>query len=204
MLAWVPAAWAAVPSNDKFADAENLSSVILPIQVSRTNVEATEEEVGEPFVLFTAGHSVWFKWEATGDEVVTIDTCNSEFSTSLVVFTGSLGALTKVGEDNNSDGRFCPDAAGVTFRTVAGTTYSIMVDGNGFHLPKARPAYAGVVRTEDRENPVTPERRFREPRRAQRPAGWGFLFSLCRRLQLERHQAGRRAGPWRRSGWGSI
>lgn len=36
--------------------------------------------------MFTAGHSVWLTWEATAPEVVTIETCDSEFPTSLVVF----------------------------------------------------------------------------------------------------------------------
>ena len=72
--------------------------------------------------------------------MVTIDTCESEFATSLVVFRGAgLDALTKVGEDGLSNGRDCPDAGGVTFRPVAGTTYSIMVDGNAFFLPEGKP-----------------------------------------------------------------
>jgi hypothetical protein len=85
-----------------------------------------------------AEHSVWYRWEAPSSEPVSVDTCNSEFATTLAVFTGSsLAGLVKVGEDTNSDGRYCTDATGVGFRAVAGTVYSIMVAGNGFHFPEA-------------------------------------------------------------------
>jgi hypothetical protein len=138
-LLLAPAAFAAAPANDHFADAQDLGAGFPVETLMWSNVDATEE-VGEPYDVFTAGHSVWFQWEATTADVVTIDTCESEFATSLVVFTGaSLDVLTKVGEDSNSDGRNCPDAGGVTFRPVAATTYSIMVDGDAFYLPEGSP-----------------------------------------------------------------
>ncbi|MET0306130.1 MAG: hypothetical protein ABW196_07860 [Solirubrobacterales bacterium] len=139
LLVSAPGAWAAPPANDNFADAEDLGAGFPVVTETWSNVDATEE-VGEPYDVFTAGHSVWFRWEATSDDVVTIDTCQSEFATSLVVFTGaSPDALTKVGEDGLTNGRNCPAAGGVTFRPVAGTTYSIMVDGDAFYLPEGKP-----------------------------------------------------------------
>ena len=132
-------AFAEPPANDRFEDAQVVGPA-LPILAPGSNVGAGKEASGEPYDVFAAGHSVWFNWTAPSDEVVTVDTCDSEFPTSLTVFRGSsLGALTEVGRDSNSDGRFCPDASGVTFRPVLGTTYSIMVDGNGFYLPEGSP-----------------------------------------------------------------
>jgi hypothetical protein len=139
LLILVPMAFAAPPANDKFEDAQVLGPG-LPVLVPGSNVGATKESSGEPFNVFAAGHSVWFSWTAPDDEVVTVDTCNSNFSTILTVFVGSsLGVLTKVGEDENSDGRSCPDAAGVTFRAESGTSYSILVDGDGFGFPEGPP-----------------------------------------------------------------
>ena len=135
LLLLAPTAIAAPPANDDFADAEDLGSA-LPVNVTRSNVDATEE-ADDPRTLSAPQHSVWFRWEAPSAEPISIDTCNSEFSTTLAVFSGSsLNSLTRVGEDSNSDGRFCSAASGVAFRAVAGTVYSIMVAGNGFHFPE--------------------------------------------------------------------
>jgi hypothetical protein len=139
LLLLAPAAFAEPPANDKFEDAEVLAPA-LPILVPGSNVGATKESSGEPYDVFAAGHSVWFSWTASSDEVVTVDTCNSEFATRLTVFRGpSLGSLTEVGYDSNSDGRFCPAAAGVTFRAASGTSYSILIDGDGFGFPEGPP-----------------------------------------------------------------
>ena len=139
LLLSAPMAAAEPPANDKFENAEVLGPA-LPVLVSGSNVEATKESSGEPYEVFAAGHSVWFSWTAPSDEVVTVDTCNSEFATSLTVFSGpALGSLTEVGYDSNIDGRFCPIAAGVTFRALSGTVYSILIDGNAFSFPESPP-----------------------------------------------------------------
>jgi hypothetical protein len=161
LLMCAPAAFGASPANDHFANAQDLGGGFPVETLTWSNVDATEE-VGEPFDVFTAGHSVWFQWEATTADVVTIDTCESEFATSLVVFTGaSLDVLAKVGEDSNSNGRNCPDAGGVTFRPVAGTTYSIMVDGDAFYLPEGKPPVTqGLFELKVEETPPPPNDDF--------------------------------------------
>lgn len=136
-LLLAPAAFAAAPANDRFSEAEDLGSSVA-ILIQRSNVDATKEEPGEPFLFSSAGHSVWFKWEAPNDEPVTIDTCDSEFPVNLYLFTGpDLDALVEAGRDSNIDGRFCEDAGGITFRPASGTVYWVFVDGNGFHFPGA-------------------------------------------------------------------
>lgn len=135
LLLGAPAAMGAPPVNDKFEDAEVLGPG-LPVLALGSNLEATDEGGEDPYDVFTAGHSVWFRWTAPSDEKVTVDTCNSEFTTSLTVFTGAtLGSLAEVARDSNVDGRYCPDAAGATLEAAAGTTYSIMIDGYALSFP---------------------------------------------------------------------
>lgn len=154
LLLPAPVASAAPPANDNFADAVDLGAGFPVATETWSTVDATEE-TGEPYDVFTVGHSVWFRWEATTAEVVTIDTCESEFQTSLYVFTGSdLNALTETGRDSNVDGRFCLDADGVTFRPSPGTVYWIFVDGHGFHLPESpAPKTQGSFRLKVQKTP---------------------------------------------------
>jgi hypothetical protein len=137
LLLLAPAAFALPPANDNFAEAKDFGSAF-PLTTVFSNAEATEE-AGDPRVtLSPPEHSVWFRWEAPSDGAVAVDTCRSEFATTLAVFTGStLSGLTEIGADTNADGRYCADATGVGFHAVAGTVYSIMVAGNGFHFPEA-------------------------------------------------------------------
>jgi hypothetical protein len=139
-----PGALAAAPANDNFASAETLSGS-LPIEVSRSNVEATREPPLENVGTFAAGHSVWFKWEATSTEVVTVGSCEADFHTVLGVFTGaSLNSLTPVASGNSSEGPHCPfTGSEYTFKATAGTTYEIAVDGSGFYVQPPPPPSEG-------------------------------------------------------------
>ena len=135
-LAWASLTSAAVAAqaNDYFAEAEDLGAT-LPIAVSRSNVGATrepEEEVG----TFAAGHSVWFEWEAPSTAFVTIGSCEASFHTVIGVFTGGeIGSLHRVAEGNADEGPGCPNQGReFTFKALAGTSYKIAVDGNGFYL----------------------------------------------------------------------
>ena len=132
------AALAAPPANDDFANRESLSGS-LPIEVSRSNVEATKESEEYLGSLFAAGHSVWFEWEATADGWVTIGGCEADFVDVLGVFTGSaVNGLTSVSSINGSEGPTCPfQQRQYTFDAESGTKYQIAVDGNPFHLPEA-------------------------------------------------------------------
>jgi len=135
LLVVAPAALAAPPANDKFEDAQVLGPG-LPVLVPGSNLEATDEGSEDPYDAFAAGHSVWYRWTAPGDEKVTVDTCDSEFATRLTVLTGAtLSSLTEVARDTNVDGRYCPDGAGAALQAAAGTTYSIMIDGSAFSFP---------------------------------------------------------------------
>ncbi len=139
-LLLAPVALAAPPANDNFADAEDLG-VGFPVTTEVwSNLDATEEP-GEPFLLYTAGHSVWFKWEATDTGFVTIGGCEADMPITVVIFTGAeLNSLSRVASGNDSAGPPCAGQQDVyTFRATEGVTYTIMVDGNGFSFGEPPP-----------------------------------------------------------------
>ncbi|HET8862424.1 MAG TPA: hypothetical protein VFM94_04145 [Solirubrobacterales bacterium] len=135
-----PAAFAAAPANDEFANRIDLSGT-LPIEETGTNVAATQQADEHPgeFLYEPAEHSVWFSWEAEDTEWVTVSTCGSDFDTLLGVYSGSsLSFLEKV-VPGKEGARFdcAPGGQQVTFRALAGTTYEIRVDGNLSPQPPA-------------------------------------------------------------------
>jgi hypothetical protein len=143
VLAFPGGALAAVPANDDLADREVLGPGLpggLPIEVTRSNEEATKES-GESISVFGAGHSVWFEWEATETDWVTIGSCNSDFANLLGVFTLSEGGLlSRAVQGNPSEGPHCPyREAEYTFKAEAGTKYVIGADGNAFPGPVTVP-----------------------------------------------------------------
>ena len=115
-------------TNDDFADAEVLSGP-LPLTATGSTLTAT----GEPDEPEHAGRSnaasVWYRWTPTTSQDVAIETCDSDFQTSLGVYTGStLPLLVEVASDDDSFG--CGESGSrVIFRAVAGTTYHIAVAG---------------------------------------------------------------------------
>lgn len=153
-----PSAAALAPANDDFEDAQVLSDP-LPIGLSTTNVEATKE-TGESLhgVMGSKGHSVWFEWEATDTELVTVGTCGSDFTTVTSVYTGTkVDELTKVAGGFNDEGPGCPSFSGreVTFKAIDGTTYAIAVDGDPFYVPPGEPPLGeGSIELQVRATPV--------------------------------------------------
>ncbi len=138
-VCWAPSA-AAAPDNDDFADREALSGP-LPIAVSGSNVEATKED-GEPLLPFGKGRTIWYEWEAEMTGFITVGTCDTAFRTELEVYTGTaLNELATV-PGAFDDGPGCPNplsGSRETFMAEAGTTYVILVDGDGFYLPPSPP-----------------------------------------------------------------
>ena len=117
----------AAPANDNFADAVVLSGDDVS-RLGDTNVGATLE-AGEPTTVASepAGASVWYRWTASADGEVKVDTVTSDFDTLLGIYTGSaVDTLTVVASDDQSGGS---DTSAVTFGVTAGTTYQIRVDG---------------------------------------------------------------------------
>src|SRR4051812_2953960 len=125
MLAFLtlsPAAQAAAPANDNFANATVIDGTSL--SQSTTNVEATIE-AGEPnHGVGGSGASVWWSWQAPVSGDVVIDTCGSAIDTLLAVYTGvAVNALTLVTRNDDSAG--CGGngrQSALRFTAAAGTT----------------------------------------------------------------------------------
>jgi hypothetical protein len=131
-----PAALAAPPANDNFANAQSVGPA-LPLNASGNNFEATAEP-NEPDHAAAAYKSVWFQWTAPSTGAVKINVCASEFHPTVAVYTGLLfGLLTKVA-GNSADTGDC----GVALSAAAGTTYKIAIDGMGSPPDAAHSAFA--------------------------------------------------------------
>lgn len=112
------------PVNDLFSNASaifGLSGTTVPL----TNNAASKEPVEPNHVGNPGGRSVWFRWTAPANGIVTFATVSNTFDTLLSVYTGNaVNALTPVAENDG----FGNDST-VTFTVVAGTVYRIAVDG---------------------------------------------------------------------------
>jgi hypothetical protein len=156
LLALPASALAAPPANDSFANRQVLSGP-LPIEQSGSNFEATKEAEEPLFGMASAGHSVWFEWEAENDGWVTIGACDDEFPTVLAVFTGNaVKTLTLAVDGNGSEGPDCPYThRQFSFEASAGTKYEIAVDGNGFGFPDGPPPVTeGAIKLTIEQTPV--------------------------------------------------
>jgi subtilisin-like proprotein convertase family protein len=115
----------AQPVNDLCADA---TLVTCGTTLSGTNVAATG--TGQPTTSCTTtpgNFGVWYKYVGTGD-IVTAATClTASFDSKINVYSGSCGALVCIG--GNDDG--CGARSTVTFTTLVGTDYYILVTGFG-------------------------------------------------------------------------
>jgi hypothetical protein len=130
-FAWgggAPLAGAAIPGNDRFADAIVLEGE--SVATNGVNVGASKE-IGEPDHAGNAGgRSAWWSWQAPFSGSVIIHTSGSSFDTLLAVYTGtSFSELTLVAANDQDPLGIDVDTSRVSFGAVAGTTYMIAVDG---------------------------------------------------------------------------
>jgi photosystem II stability/assembly factor-like uncharacterized protein len=115
------------PANDAFSRAYVLSGRSA-YRGDDTNEKATREP-GEPrHAGAPGGASVWYRWTAPASGPVTIGTRDSDFDTSLGVYTGSsVGSLRAVA--SNDDAAKGVRTSRVRFTARAGRRYRIAVDG---------------------------------------------------------------------------
>lgn len=115
----------AQPANDQFTNATIIAGSFGT--VNGTTVNATIE-TGEPFHFASyRARSVWFRWTAPASGRVTFDTIGSGFDTILAAYTGTnVSALTRLAS-NDDNGGFLSSL--ITFSALAGTEYSIAIDG---------------------------------------------------------------------------
>ncbi len=115
------------PTNDLCADAETIECGDL----KTTDTSLATADIA-PFCDTSdgTGGGVWYKFTGTGEEV-TASLCNTSFDTKLRVYTGTCGALVcEIGNDD--DFSACSSSASqVTWTSVMGTDYYILVHGFG-------------------------------------------------------------------------
>ena len=111
-----------VPANDVCSGAYTLSDG--PFYFSESTICASDDTVA---CLGTAFKGVWFTYTPTVTGTSTVDTCTSDFDTKIVVFSGTCGALTAIGCNDDS----CGLQSSFSFACTAGTTYRICAGGFG-------------------------------------------------------------------------
>jgi hypothetical protein len=91
---------------------------------SGTTVGTTNDIAPTCVTTDGTGGGVWYSYVGTGDDV-TASLCGSGYDTKIRVYTGTCGALSCV--TGNDD--FCGLQSQVTFNSVSGTNYFILVHG---------------------------------------------------------------------------
>jgi hypothetical protein len=69
------------------------------------------------------GKTVWYKYTAPANGMVSVDTIGSDYDTVLAVYTGTCGDFNSVSCDDDGGGNL---TSSVTFEVTAGTTYNFM------------------------------------------------------------------------------
>jgi subtilisin family serine protease len=114
-------------TNDPFAGAELFAGTTGA--VSSSTLTASRES-GEPsHGGYGASSSIWYKWSASADGTLVVDTRLSNFDTLLGAYTGTqVNALTTLAANDDSGGGLW---SSVTITVVAGTSYFFAIDGYG-------------------------------------------------------------------------
>jgi subtilisin family serine protease len=114
-------------TNDPFAGADIFSGTTGA--VSSSTLTASRES-GEPsHGGYGASASIWYKWSASADGTLVVDTRLSNFDTLLGAYTGTqVNALTTLAANDDSGGGTWST---VTVSVVAGTSYFFAIDGYG-------------------------------------------------------------------------
>lgn len=116
----------AVPANDSFSNANVIPRSPFSF---RTYNACASKEPGEPnHAGNVGGNSIWYRGTALANTVIQLSTEGSDFDTLLAVYTGSsVNNLTLVASNDDADinNKF----SRLSFNAIAGTVYSIAVDG---------------------------------------------------------------------------
>ena len=119
---------AAPPTNDAFADAVVVSLGVPagPIDTNEATGGAEDPDFAECGFTLPLDRSVWFTWTpGTGEGGdVLANTFGSDYDTTLLVLTGSPGAFSLVGCNDDAGSL----QSGVQFIADEGVTYVFMVD----------------------------------------------------------------------------
>ena len=117
------------PGGDAFSQAVLLDD---PQGLVGGSNETATREAGEPLHAAQPGRrSVWYRWTAPQNGVLTVRTLGSAFDTLLAVYTGDqVGALTEIASNDDA-----PSARGftseLTFSATRGVGYMLALDAMG-------------------------------------------------------------------------
>lgn len=113
------------PTNDNF-----ISAQILPGfagTATGTTTGASKEALEPPHAKNRGGASIWFKYVATGNSVLTVSTSGSDFDTTLAVYKGTaVNNVKLIAENDDSPPSF---TSSVNVATQNGDVLYIAVDG---------------------------------------------------------------------------
>jgi hypothetical protein len=122
---------AAAPANDLCANAIPMESGTT-YSINIKDATSVSDPAGGNDTATYRG--VWYTVTPKINQRVNINTCDSDFNTSLTVYKGSCGALQKV-VANDDDGPYCrglnPHPASVSFTSASNVTYYVFVGGSG-------------------------------------------------------------------------
>jgi hypothetical protein len=120
---------ASAPSNDDFASATTIGSLSYSNTLDTTTAtqDVTDPDDFGPcdgHTLNIGNKTVWYKYTATSNGKLYMDTLGSDYDTYIAVWTGSEGNLNLVAcDDDNNDGL----QSELIFTPINGTTYYIEV-----------------------------------------------------------------------------
>jgi thiol-disulfide isomerase/thioredoxin len=118
------------PFHDNFENRMKLSSP--KIEVTSTNLGASEEPGELAFTTAEGGASVWWEWTAPASGQMTASTAGSSFDTFLGVFDGeTIDALIRVASNDDEDLLGGIFTSRLNFFARKGTRYQITVAGVG-------------------------------------------------------------------------
>ncbi|WP_310555453.1 T9SS type A sorting domain-containing protein [Flavobacterium sp.] len=123
---------ASPPANDNFANAE---AILCGTTYNGNTTNASIDETITPTTQFGVdldSRNVWYKYvNVGGDQSVTLNLCGSSYDSSVLVLTGTTGALTAVAgnDDDATCGLGFETRSRVSFNAVGATTYYIAVEG---------------------------------------------------------------------------
>ncbi len=104
------------PPNDDFDHPTVIPSMPFTVGQSATNATVAPDD---PFCV-VRNQTVWFAFTPTQNQRLEANTFGSDYDTTLSVYTGTRGALTQIGCNDDSNGTL---QSRVRFDAVAGTTY---------------------------------------------------------------------------------
>jgi PKD repeat protein len=127
-LAAAPAALAAIPDNDNFANATIISA--LPFNDSG-DLPFSGMEPGEPTFCGVQTQTVWYKWTAPASRAIKVSLSSTDPNVGVVFYQASGGGLPGLTFNG------CTNVSGpFQLNVSAGTTYYFQV-GNGFFVEPA-------------------------------------------------------------------